>query len=120
MAGGFRELKRLLRRTVHDTLAIEGLYQDSHAPLPVPVLVRWHTKSEFVGNLDGQGYAHIIENADALIFDTETLGRQGIVLRKGGQVTFGPEQLVFQLDSRRPSDGPVTTTWTVGLPSSIP
>jgi len=115
----FREAKAAMRQSVHDALAVTATYLDSTMAEAADITARWHERGQVVGDLGNQGFAQIIENYNVLIFDRAALETAGVVLRRGGIVTFEEEGLAFQLDTARPIDGPVEVAWNVLIPTSL-
>jgi len=111
MSFDFAAAKTALRRTVHDTLGVAALYQDHTMSTPVDVRVRWHSKINRFGDLEGSGYAEVIEGIDRVLFDKVQARSLGI--RSGGEVTLttlGGFKLT--LGAMEPADGPITETWS--------
>lgn len=119
MTFDFREAKRALRQTVHDTLGVSAQYQDSTLTDPVDVTVRWHTRAVWQGEMGAAGYAEVATAQDILLFDREALATAGVYLRRGGYVSF-PEGQYFELDMHKTLDGPVTTAWVVNQSTQLP
>jgi hypothetical protein len=112
----FAALKAQARRAVHDTLAVDAVYEDAHLPEPVGLRVRWHNKISRFGDIENIGYSEIIEGINRVIFDREELNEKGIMLRRGGRVTLTAPQYegaVLVLDSQEPHSGPINLTWLV-------
>lgn len=106
-----------MRRDVHAAFSYAATYEDSVAVVPVPITVRWHAKTERVGNIDGGDYAEILSTINQLLFNSEELASKSLTLRRGGLVKltgFGDYPLL--LDVREPPDGPVKVVWTVVRP----
>lgn len=112
MAFSFANAKKLVRRVVHDTLAVPALYQDAVMSTPADIRARWHSKIERTGDLEGEGWAQVIEGVDRIIFnstDARTLN-----LKRGGTVTFPAyNNATFILDTREEVDGPDEEIWLV-------
>ncbi len=108
--------RSLVRRAVHDALAVEATY----SPLAededdVTLNVRWHAAGERLqGDLQGQGYAEVIADKDRIIFDAAQLETLEVVPQRGDRIIFtDPEIGELVLEARLPTDGPVTVTWEV-------
>lgn len=114
MSFSFAQVKRDARRAVHDTFAVSAEYRDDSMVDPVPLRVRFHTQrvSPF-GDLNGQGFADVIENADRVVFDLEALAALPVVPCRGGVLVFPDYGLTLVLDQREAVSGPINETWTV-------
>jgi hypothetical protein len=106
------------RRDIHAALSYAATYEDSAVTVPVPITVRWHSKAEIVGNINGGDYAEILSTIQRLLFNSEELatanGGSQLSLKRGGVVKltdFGDYQL--KLDSLDPVDGPIKISWVV-------
>lgn len=89
--------------------------------VPVPITVRWHSKAEIVGNINGGDYAEILSTIQRLLFNSEELatanGGSQLSLKRGGIVTLtGFNNYQLQLDSMDPPDGPIKVSWVVARP----
>jgi hypothetical protein len=114
MVGNWAALKKNLRQTVHNVMAVSAFYVDETLSAEVPLTVRFHTKGQVVGDLDQQGYATMIENVNRLIFNEPELTSFSLVLRREGTVRFPDYNLAFQLDVRDDTaTGPIEVIWTV-------
>lgn len=112
----FAALKSQVRQTVHDTLAVPALYHSVDLDVPVELTVRWHTKIDRFGDLDGMGYAEVIDGINRVIFNRPELQEHGLVLRGGGEVELtssGFEGVRLVLVSMEPDSGPVDESWVV-------
>lgn len=110
------ELKAQVRQTVHDTLAVPAVYLDDDLVMPAALTVRWHTKIDRFGDLDGGGYPEFIEGIDRVIFNIPELVAAGVVLQEGGVLTIaiqdiGDVELVLKV--MEPKTGPVQEIWQV-------
>lgn len=104
------------RRVVHSTFQVEVQYQAPGGIVPpVTLHVRWHDRIALVGNVVDAGYADVLEGVDRIIFNREELVEIGVVLGRGGKVTFGPafQNTVLNLDSMEPTEGPINVVWKV-------
>lgn len=110
----FAQLKRDLRRAVHDGFAVDATYQDSTMLEPVSLRARWHTKgARPFGDLGGEGFAEIIENEDRVVFDVDDLTVKGICPVRGAVVSFADYGICVKLNMRGDKTGPVSEEWTV-------
>ena len=112
-----------MRRDVHAAFAYAArLSQEVPASDPVEyvetdITVRWHDKTERVGNISGGDYAEILSTIEHLLFNSEELSSLGLTLSRGDIVKlteFGNYEL--QLDVQEPPDGPIKVIWTVVRP----
>lgn len=103
------------RRAIHSQFAIPATYADSIQTVPVPLTVRWHGLSiQAVGDLDGAGYAEVLERVDRLIFNREELDAATLTLQPMGTVTVSAlGNSAFSLVSFVPRDGPIEVIWRV-------
>jgi hypothetical protein len=110
----FAQIKRDLRRLVHDTFAVSATYQDASMLHPVDLRVRLHTRraSPF-GDMEGAGFAEVIENVDRVVFDKDELSAKGLTPCPKGVVSFPDYGMCVRLDVREPSDGPIREAWRV-------
>lgn len=114
----FREMKAVMRQSVHDALAVAAFYREDSTADPVPITVRWHERGQLVGDLHGQGFAQITDMYNVLVFNRPEIEAAGLVLRRNALVTLVGEGLTFQLDTARPADGPVEVVWNVLIPTT--
>ncbi len=106
-----------MRRDVHAAFAYVATYEDDTVIVPVPITVRWHDKTERVGNINGGDYAEILSTIEHLLFNSEEIDTKGITLVRGGLIKlteFGDYEL--QLDALDPPDGPIKIVWSVVRP----
>jgi hypothetical protein len=108
------------RRTIHAALSYAAVLV---RPVPLsdpveytetPITVRWHAKTERVGNISGGDYAEILSTIHRLLFNSEEMAEKGITLKHGDLIKltgFGNYEL--ELDALEPPDGPVKIVWTV-------
>lgn len=111
MGFDFASAKASLRRTVHDTLAVEAFYEDDSMNVPVGIRARWHNKIDRFGDPESMGYAEFVAGIDRIILmpgDTPNT-----VFRKGGRVSFPAYGVTFKLDVLDPRTGPLQQVWTV-------
>ena len=114
MAFDFASAISHVRRVVHDTLAVEATYTDASVSDPAAIRVRWATKMLLAGDLEGSGYAEMLQGVDRIVLipsDTPT-----ITFRKGGVVTLTATQfdgIAFKLDLKEESNGPLEEVWKV-------
>lgn len=123
--------KKAVRRTVHNTFGVTAFYQDDSYDTPQEVKARWHSKIDRFGDLEGQGYAELIQGIDRIIVAAEDARRLNFV--RGGTITFngfgaglgvglgaplggdGIADPTFELDTREPSNGPYEEIWLVSV-----
>jgi hypothetical protein len=105
-----------MRQVVHSTFAVDAVYAapgEDAAP-PVSLSVRFHTKRlNPFGDIGGEGYAVVIENADRAIFDIDELTAKAVTPEIGGAINFTEYGLVFTLGVRDPNAGPAEQIWTL-------
>jgi hypothetical protein len=126
------EIKAAARQRIHGCAAVSASYVDEDHPSGLifaedydgeGLLVRYHSKIDRTGDLDGQ-YGEVIDGIDRIVFldqnvadVTEALefnGEPALVLSRGAVVTIqGYKGLQFVLDSQEPPDGPEETVWVV-------
>jgi hypothetical protein len=109
MAFDFASAKALLRRTVHDTLAVEAFYEDDSMSVPAPIRARWHNKIDRFGDPESMGYAEYVQGVDRIILfpgDTPLL-----TFRKGGRVRFPAYGNTFKLDVLETRTGALQQVW---------
>lgn len=112
MAFNFAEAKRLVRRTVQDTMAVPAFYFSPSDPTtPVPIRARWHNKIDRFGDPETLGYAEIIQGIDRVIFVPEDT--PGFTPQRLGKVTFPDYGVTFELGVREPNQGPLENIWLV-------
>lgn len=114
MAFDFAAAKLLSRRVVHETLGVDGLYQDNSMSTPEPIRVRWHSKIDRFGDLESAGYAEVIEGIDRVILSAAQA--RSLNVSHGGTITIpmadiGP--VVLSLAAEEEADGPYLECWTV-------
>lgn len=109
MGFDFATAKALLRRTVHDTLAVAAFYEDDSMSKPAPVQARWHNKIDRFGDPESAGFAEHIQGVDRIVLfpgDTPALR-----FRRGGVVRFPGYGNAFTLEILEPSNGPLQQVW---------
>lgn len=125
------DIKNRARRTIHGRAAVPcSLVDDDHPDglilaedAGVELRVRYHSKIDSTGDLDGD-YGEIIDGIDRLIFLDENVaevsaalvanGEAPLVPARGAVVTIaGYKGLSFALDNQEPPDGPLETAWAV-------
>lgn len=126
------EIKENARRAIHGRLAVPcDLVDEDHPDGLVfgddyagdGLTVRYHTKIDTTGDLDGD-YGERIDGIDRLVFNDENVaevsaalydnGEAPLALTRGARVTIeGYKGLVFSLDNQEPPDGPLETIWAV-------
>lgn len=124
------DIKNRARRSIHGRAAVPCLLTDPTHPtgllLPEdgPVLtVRYHTKLDTTGGLDGD-YGEVIDGIDRLVFFDDNVadvsaalvaaGEAPLILQRGALVTIPAYKgLRFTLDNQEPPDGPAETAWAV-------
>lgn len=105
----FATAKSRLRRSVHDTLAVDATYQDDTMSDPAPIRARWHNKIDRFGDPQQLGYAEIVQGVDRIgLVPSDT---PDISFRAGGVVTFAIYGNAFRLDVLEPSDGVLVRWW---------
>lgn len=110
----FAQLKQEMRAVVHATFAVDALYATADMLDTVSLSVRFHTKKvNPFGDLDGGGYALVIENADRAIFDVAELEAKGITPVAGAAISFTEYCLDFTLGVRDMKTGPGEQIWTI-------
>ncbi len=110
----FAQLKQEMRAVVHATFAVDALYSTDDMLAPAPLSVRFHTKKiNPFGDLGGDGYAVVIENADRAIFDVAELATNAITPEAGATIDFTEYGLTFTLGVRDPTTGPGEEIWTI-------
>jgi hypothetical protein len=110
----FAQLKREVRRAVHDAFAVDATYQDASMLYPVQLRVRYHSRvANPFGDLEGAGYAEIIENAERVVFDLEELAAKAITPCKGAKITLVEYGFCATLNTRDTKTGPVNEAWTI-------
>lgn len=109
MAFDFAAAKTLLRRTVHDTLAVEAFYEDDSMSVPAPIRARWHNKIDRFGDPESMGLAEFIQGVDRIVlFPGDT---PNLTFRKGGRVRFPVYGKTFSLEALEPATGPLQRVW---------
>lgn len=121
----FRDLKTRLRRNVHSAFAVPCLLArgERDGSGDISLTARFHNRMALGGDLNGEGFASIIEGIQRVIFDREdfatALDGGQLTLVRGDMLTFPDymgtgQNLVVVLDARDPYDGPVNEAWAVG------
>lgn len=113
-------VKAQVRGIVDETFRVTATYQDQTLSVPVPVTVRWHNKIARQGDLEGAGWAEVIEGVERLIFNRDLLQKandgQPLRLLHKGVITItapGYNNAQFTLEAREPIVGPVEEIWNV-------
>ena len=110
----FAQLKQQMREVVHATFAVDALYATANMLDPVSLSVRLHTKRlNPFGDLGGDGYAVVIENADRAVFSKSALNAASIVPESGASLSFTEYGTCFTLGTRDPDTGPEEEVWTL-------
>ncbi len=110
-------LKVATRRTVNETFGVQAFYSDASVNPPIEFRARPHTKTSkpFGGLVDGDGYADVIEGVDRIVFFAETIDGATFVPQRLGEIqipSLFPTE-TFILDTKLPTDGPLTHCWQV-------
>jgi hypothetical protein len=113
MTFDFAAAKSLLRRRVHDTLAVDASYQDDTMSEPACIKARWHSKIDRFGDPQEQGYAEIVQGVDRVGLVPEDYPE--ITFKRGGVVTFPKYGNAFSLQVLEPADGALTRWWQAVL-----
>jgi hypothetical protein len=112
----FASAKSLVRRTVHATFGVQAFYQDDTVNTPIETRARLHNRiGNPIGDLDGAGYAEVIEGVDHIVLIPQDVRGFPLNLKRGGTFTF-PTMFpgeTFELDVKRPSTGPLEVSWIV-------
>jgi hypothetical protein len=110
----FSALKAQARQAVHETFKVAASYSDAFTP-PIGLHVRWHNKLiRPMPNMEGVGYAELIEGVNRIIFAQDELQSLNVLPRSKGRVLLSDYgSIVFVLESREPADGPVDVIWNV-------
>lgn len=125
------DIKERARRSIHERAAVPCSFVDKAHPdglilgedATVGLTVRYHSKIDSTGDLDGD-YGEVIDGIDRLIFLDENVaevsaalvenGEDPLVPARGATVTIeGYKGLTFTLDNQEPPDGPSETAWGV-------
>lgn len=115
------EIKAASRSAIHDHAAVDAVYQDKYTD-PANITVRWHTKLQRSGALEGGYDVEIIEGINRLVFNETNLAEatsvadgspQPVTLRKRGSVTIPEWGVTFSLDTLEDPDGPLSIYWSV-------
>ena len=102
----WRDIKRRMRRDVHDTMRVPALYLATQQATPVPCMVRLHTKFSAVGDLPGGGsqYAERMETTPRIVLDRSEIEkpvRNGILSVAQGEA--------YRIQNVHPADGEFVT-----------
>lgn len=109
MSFDFASAKAHLRRTVHDTLAVDAFYEDDSMSVPVAIRARWHNKIDRFGDLESSGFGEFIQGVDRIVLIPEDT--PNVKFRKGGRVRFPAYGRTFALDLLEPRTGPLQQVW---------
>lgn len=114
------DVKAQVRGIVDETFRVTATYQDQTLSTPLDITVRWHNKIARTGDLEGAGYAEVIEGIERLIFNRDLLatanaGQPVRLLHKGVVTLSDPRynNAQFYLEEREPIVGPVEEIWQV-------
>ena len=113
MAFNFATAKSKARRVVHDTLAVDALYQDDSMSAPQEIKARWHSKIDRFGDSESQGNAEMILGIDRIGIIPDDYPE--LTFRQGGIVTFPDYGNAFALQVLEPKDGTLTRWWQAQL-----
>ena len=83
---GWADTRAAARLAVHQEFGLPATYTAPDVgAVPLPITVRWHTKSVRHGDLDREGYAQQNEDVNRMLFDrTEIVPiRNGVVVLDG-------------------------------------
>ena len=109
----YAQIKERARRLVHQAFAVPATYTAPGGTVAVPLTVRMHGKIIMGGDIEGEGYATIVENVNKLVFSRDELTAANLTLQANGLVILIPYSYSFRLDIKDPDDGPVTERWHV-------
>lgn len=110
MGFNFAAAKRLVRTTVHNTLAVQAFFEDHTTNAPIEIRARWHNKIDRFGDLESAGYAEVVQGIDRVVFMDLPAG---VTLSRGAKVSFPDYGNTFRLELREPSTGPLQQVWQV-------
>jgi hypothetical protein len=109
MTFDFATAKSRLRRSVHNTLAVDASYQDDTMSEPVAIKARWHNKIDRFGDPAEQGYAEAVLGVDRVGLVPEDY--PDLTFKRGGVVTFPAYGNAFVLQTLEPADGVLVRWW---------
>lgn len=96
----WNEVKITAREAVHRTFARSAVYRTSpDAVGSVNITARRHTKQQIMGDLDREGYARVLLDVNALVFDLNE-----ITPANGGHITFVADGDQYLIESVEHSD----------------
>lgn len=114
---GWIEQRAQARRDIHAAFSYACTYEDDVVVVPKKLTVRWHSKPEFVGNINNGDYADIFTTVRRLLFNLEEVTAAGITLKRGGLIKLTDfNNYPFKLDAQEEPDGPIKDTWSVARP----
>lgn len=109
MPFNFADAKKLVRRTVHDTMAVRAFYMDDSMSVPAEIRARWHNKIDRFGDLESQGYAELIQGIDRVIVIPSD--HPTVTFRETGVVSFPDYGTAFRLVTTDPPNGALEQVW---------
>jgi hypothetical protein len=118
----FAVIKANARRAVHQQFAVPvSYYAPGSSTVTASLTARLHGKIVQGGDLQGGGYALIIENVTRVVFNQEEFALQvpPLTLQVRGKVFFPDYNVAVVLETMDPHDGPINERWSVA-PATLP
>lgn len=109
----FAELRRELRRELHDTMCVPATITSPGSGVVNDVKVRRHNRVALIG---GGEYMQSLEGVETLIFDIDELNQNGIFPHRGDVVTLTDDGAILILDTQVPQNGPINVMWRAVQP----
>lgn len=97
---GWRDIKRQMRRDVHETMLVPAIYVASLTAAPLAVNVRPHIQFATSGVEGvGEGFADMLDVTPRIRFDRREID----VPSQNAYVAVGPDE-IYRVDASRPPD----------------
>lgn len=112
----FRDIKRKMRRDVHDRMLVPALYYATPTATPRPVTVRLHTKfGAAIGTLPNNQGAQMVEYEPKILFLTAEVARPRV-----GAIVSVEVGEAYRVEATDPSDDITITAKVSRLPVEDP
>lgn len=108
----WHSVKASVRRTVHDTFAVQAFFKANALSTPVEIRARLHDKIVVMGDPQNEGYATTIEGVHRIVLfpgDSDP----PLVPVRGSTVNFPGIAKTFVLDTESDTQDSLTQVWNV-------
>lgn len=111
MAFNFAEELNKARQTVHSTLGVSALYEDSVVVTPVEITVRYHPKTVMTGDFENNGWSETSASDDIIKFNITDARNVGV--KRGGKITLVTDNIELKLETLNDKTDGYYEVWKV-------